>query len=133
MPAKRSSALKSLLLGFLSAVAFTLVAMLILSVALVFFHFADRAINLLNQFIKLFAIALGVSIAVPRGGQRGFATGLAISIAYIAIGYALYVALGGAGFSVSAMLGELLLGSAVGAVTGAIRANLYPKRRTARA
>lgn len=132
MPSKRSAICKSLMFGFLCALLFTLAAMLALSTALVFMHVADQTLTLLNQFIKLIAIVLGVCIAVPRGGSRGFATGLLISIAYIAIGYALYVALGGANFSVASMLGELLMGSAVGAVVGAIRANLYPKRRTAR-
>lgn len=132
MPTKRSTIFKSLIFGLLAAVFFTLAAMLALSAALVFIHFSDGTITLMNQIVKMLAIVLGVCIAVPRGGERGFATGLLISIAYIAIGYALYVALGGAAFNVASMLGELLLGSAVGAVTGAVRANLSPRRKSAR-
>ena len=40
----------------------------------------------------------------------------------------MYVLLGGGSFAVGNMLGEMLLGSAVGAVTGAVRANLSPRR-----
>lgn len=133
MQRTRSSILKSLLFGLLAAVVFTLIAMLALAAALVLMRFGDRTITTLNQLIKLVAIVLGVCFAVPRGSQRGFATGLVISIAYTVIGYALYVALGGAGFSFTAMLGELLVGGAIGAVTGAVRANLQPKRRGSRA
>lgn len=131
MPRNRSSVLKSMLLGFLVAVLFTLIAMLALAAALVFFRLADATITLLNQFVKFFAVILGVCAAVPRGSQRGFATGLTLSMFYIAIGYILYVLLGGAGFHAANMLGELLLGSAIGAMTGAIRANLPARRRAA--
>lgn len=132
MPRKRSSIAKSLLLGLLTAIVFTLLAMLALSAALMFLHIQDGLLSTLNQIIKLLSIALGVCLAVPRGSQRGFASGLLIAFSYIVIGYALYVALGGADFSFTAMLGELLVGGAVGAVTGAIRANLYPRRRSAK-
>ena len=40
----------------------------------------------------------------------------------------LMVLLGGGSFSVGGMLGEMLLGGAVGALTGAVRANLHPRR-----
>lgn len=133
MPRTRSNILKSLLLGLLAAVVFTLIAMLVLAAALVLMRFGDRAITTLNQLFKLAAIVLGVCFAVPRGSQRGFVTGLVISIAYTVIGYALYVALGGVGFSFTAMLGELLVSGAIGAVTGAVRTNLQPKRRGSRA
>ena len=36
--------------------------------------------------------------------------------------------LGGGSFSAGGMLGEMLLGGAVGALTGAVRANLHPRR-----
>lgn len=129
MPRTRRSILKSLILGLLAAVLFTLIAMLVLAAALVFLRFSDRLITILNQIIKLAAVVLGVIAAVPRGSQRGLATGVLIALAYTVIGYVLYVALGGAGFSVTGMLGELLLGVTVGAVTGAVRANMQPGNR----
>ena len=130
MPRSRRSILKSITLGLLSATAFTLTAMLLLAGALLLFRFSDRLLNILNQIVKLLAVVLGVCAAVPRGSQRGFATGLLVALAYMAIGYALYALLGGARFSAADMLGEMLLGAAAGGVTGTIRANMSSRRRT---
>jgi len=133
MPRKRSAVLKSLLLGLLAAVLFSLAAMLALAAVLVYFHPGDQLVTALNQVIKVIAIVLGACAAVSRGSERGFATGLTLALVYMVLGYALYIVLGGAQFSFSAFLGELLLGSAVGAVTGAVRANMLPRRRHIRA
>ena len=132
MPRTRRSILKSLTTGLLAAVLFTLAAMLILSAALVYLHFSDALLTWMNQAVKLLAILLGVIAAVPRGSSRGLATGVLIALTYIVIGYLMYIVLGGAAFSFPGMLGELLVGAAAGAVTGSVRANLQPRRRTAR-
>ena len=50
-------------------------------------------------------------------------------MAYMILGYALYLLLGGGAFSAIGMLGEILIGAAVGGLTGAIRANQSPKSR----
>ena len=127
MPKTRKSAVLSLLKGLLIAVAFTLVCMLLMAAALVYLHMGDRLLTLLNQLVKLLAVALGTCAAVPRGGSRGFLSGVEIALVYMALGYGLYVLLGGGSFAAGNMLGEMLLGSAVGAVTGAVRANLSPR------
>lgn len=54
-------------------------------------------------------------------------------MAYMILGYALYLLLGGGAFSAIGMLGEILIGAAVGGLTGAIRANQSPKSRIKRA
>ena len=131
MHRNRSHILKRLLLGLLAAVVFTLLAMLVLAGILMIARIGDGLLRTLNQLVKLLAVVIGVCVAVPRGSQRGLATGVLIALAYAALGYALYVALGGARFSVTAMLGEMLAGSAAGAVTGCIRANMASRRRTA--
>ena len=128
MPKTRKRTLLSLLKGLLIAVALTLVCMLAMSAALVYLQMGDRLLTVLNQLVKLLAIALGTCAAVPRGGSRGLLTGVEIALVYMALGYAMYVLLGGGSFAVGNMLGEMLLGSAVGAVTGAVRANLSPRR-----
>lgn len=129
MPKIRRSPLKSIFAGLISAVLFTLAAMLVLSLALLFLRFGDGLLRILNQAVKFFAIFIGAIIAVPRSGDRGLATGLFLSMIYMVVGYGLYVLLGGGGFSFPSMLGELLLGAAVGAVTGAVRANMRPRKR----
>lgn len=128
MPRTRKSAALALLKGLLIAVAFTLACMLLMAAALVALQMSDRLLTVLNQIVKLLAIALGTCVAVPRGGSRGLLTGVEIALVYMALGYAMYVLLGGGSFAVGNMLGEMLLGSAVGAVTGAVRANLSPRR-----
>ena len=128
MPKTRRSAILSLLKGLLIAVALTLACMLAMAAALVYLQMSDRLLTVLNQLVKLLAITLGTCAAVPRGGARGLLTGVEIAVVYMALGYAMYVLLGGGSFAVGNMLGEMLLGSAVGAVTGAVRANLSPRR-----
>ena len=128
MPRTRKSAALALLKGLLIAVALTLACMLLMAAALVALQMSDRLLTVLNQIVKLLAIAVGTCVAVPRGGFRGLLTGVEIALVYMALGYAMYVLLGGGSFAVGNMLGEMLLGSAVGAVTGAVRANLSPRR-----
>ena len=128
MPRTRKSAALALLKGLLIAVALTLACMLLMAAALVALQMSDRMLTVLNQIVKLLAIAVGTCVAVPRGGSRGLLTGVEIALVYMALGYAMYVLLGGGSFAVGNMLGEMLLGSAVGAVTGAVRANLSPRR-----
>ena len=62
-----------------------------------------------------------------RGGERGFLTGMTIAMLYMVLGYVFYVFLGGSAFSVPAMLGEILIGAAIGSLTGAVLANLPAK------
>lgn len=132
MVRNRKSIFKSLALGWLAAVLITLAAMLLLAAALVYLHLGDRLLTALNQVVKLLSIVLGVCVAVPRGGARGLASGVLVALLYMAVGYALYVFLGGGSFAVGNMLGEMMLGSAAGAVTGAVRANLTARPRRAR-
>ena len=133
MPRTRKSAALALLKGLLIAVALTLACMLLMAAALVALQMSDRLLTVLNQIVKLLAIAVGTCVAVPRGGSRGLLTGVEIALVYMALGYAMYVLLGGGSFAVGNMLGEMLLGSAVGAVTGAVRANLSPRRSRVKA
>ena len=132
MVRNRRSILKSLALGLFTAVFVTLVAMLLLAAALVYLRFGDRLLTVLNQLLKLVSIVLGVCVAVPRGSERGLATGVLVALIYTVLGYILYLLLGGGSFAVGNMLGEMMLGSAAGAVTGAVRANLSPRGRTKR-
>lgn len=126
----RKGTLRSLLIGLAAAILFTLAAMLILAAALVYLPIGDHTLRVCNQIIKLVAVVIGCCAAIPRGGEKGLATGLTLALFYIALGYGCYLALGG-GFEAVCMLGEMLLGGATGALTGAVRANLHPRRRSA--
>ena len=125
----RLNILLSLIKGLLAAVALTLLCVAGLAALAVFARVSDGLITALNQALKTAAIILGVVVAVGRGGDRGFFTGMALAMAYMALGYWMYVALGGSAFSVTDMLGEILIGAAVGAIAGAILSNLPAKKR----
>ena len=128
MSSNRIGTLFSILKGVLAAAAVTLTGMLLIALLTLRFRFSDGLLTLLNQLLKLLSILTGVTVAVGRGGNRGFATGTATGLLYMLAGYSLYVLLGGF-YDTRAMLGEMLLGSAAGAVFGAVLANLRPRKR----
>ena len=135
MSANRTDAMISVLRGFLLTAVITLISMLTIAALTVFVRISDKTVSLLNQLVKILAVVLGTWSAVGRGGSHGFVTGVVLALLYMIAGYSLYVALGGGVWSVSGMLGEMLLGAAVGAVCGAILANLSPggrRRKTTR-
>lgn len=133
MSSSRIHILLSILKGLLIAIAFTLVGMLLIALLTVFARIPDNLLTALNQILKLCAILLGTCIAVGRGGSRGFITGAVVALLYMILGYVLYVMLGGGAHSASLMLGEILMGATVGALCGAVLANMRPKKRRARA
>ena len=126
MATKRASALLSILKGLLAAAAVTLLGMALIAALVLTARLSDGVLTLLNQLLKALAV-------VERGGNRGFFTGMTVALAYMIAGYGLYVALGGGRFEAAQMLGEMLLGAAVGGAAGAVRVNLKPKARRASA
>lgn len=129
MAKNRVQVLSSMLNGLLCAVALTLALMVIVALLAVRLRVSDGLLTALNQVMKLAGILLGVTVAVGRGGRRGFLTGMAVAMLYMVLGYGCYVLLGGNVFVVTEMLGEILLGSAVGAVAGAVLSNLPARSR----
>ena len=128
MGRNRMEALLALLKGLLAAVALTLVGMTAIAALAVYARASDGVIRALNQVLKCLAILTGTAVAVGRGGQRGFITGMALAIIYMALGYGMAVWLGGNAFQAPGMLGEILIGAALGGVTGAVLSNM-PRRR----
>ena len=133
MKGKRTAVIKSIAAGLISAILVTLAGMLLMAGMMMVVSVGDRWLMILNQLLKIGSVILGTCMAVPRGGQRGLATGTAVAFLYACIGYGMYAALGGAGFTIGGMLGEILICAAAGAVTGTIRANMQPSRRKRRA
>ena len=129
MTKSRGQVLASIVKGLLFAIALTLLLMAALAALAVWLRISDGLLTALNQVLKLSAILLGTAVAVGRGGQRGFLTGLTLAMLYMALGYACYVALGGNAFDVTQMLGEILIGGTVGAIVGAVLSNLPTGRR----
>ena len=128
MHSKRIGILFSILKGVFLAVCLTLAGMLLTALLTVFAHISDRLLLIINQCLKVAAIVAGVCTSVGRGGSRGFVTGAVVALIYMLLGYLLYACLGGR-HSFSLLFGELLMGAAVGAFTGAILANMSPGKR----
>lgn len=134
MAFKRAGALLSILKGLFVAAAVTLLGMALIATLVLAARLNDGLLTALNQLLKALAVVLGVCAAVERGGSRGFVTGMTVALVYMIAGYGLYVALGGGRFDAAQMLGEMLLGAAMGGAAGAVRVNLPAKpRRKARA
>ncbi len=127
----RTQAALALLKGLLVAVATTLVMMAVVAALAVWLRMSDGLLTALNQVMKLASILLGTLAAVGRGGHRGFVTGMTLALLYMALGYAGYVLLGGSAWSAAGMLGELLIGAALGAMIGAVISNLPQRQRAA--
>ena len=128
----RLDVLLSLARGLLAAIAMTLVCMTGIAALAVGLHASDQLIHALNQLLKCLSILVGTLAAVGVGGRRGFVTGMALAIIYMALGFGLAVWLGGQAFAVPDLLGEMLIGAALGAAAGAVLSNLTPRRRAAR-
>ena len=110
--------------GLLAAVCVTLPGMAVIALLAVYANLSDGALTALNQLLKLIAIFTGAYRAVGRGGTRGFALGGAVGLLYIALGYGI-CALWDDPVVTGGMLAlEFLLGLALGAVSGALVANL---------
>ena len=132
MTINRRSAALGLAKGLLAAVGVTLAGMAVIAALAMLAGVSDAVIMALNQVLKLSAISVGALAAIGRGGQRGFFTGMALAMVYMALGYAMYAALGGSAFAVQEMLGEILIGAAIGAIAGAVLANMKPRRKASR-
>ena len=123
----RRDAALSALRGLAAAVALTLAGMLVLAALVVWARLSDSALTVLNQLLKVAAIAAGALCAVRPGGRRALALGGCVGLTYIALGYGL-VALTGAALVTPKMLAvEMAMGLALGALCGVIVGNL-PRR-----
>ena len=129
MGKRRGQVMGLIMKGLLCAVALTLLMMVGVAALALAVRISDGALTALNQVMKLLSILLGVTVAVGRGGQRGFLTGMTVAMLYMTVGYGCYVALGGNALVVTQMLGEILIGAALGATAGAVLSNLPAGRR----
>ena len=132
MGKQRAEALLRIVKGMAAAVTVTLLSIAGLVAALLWLGLSDAWLRIANQLVKAASIIVGVLFAVGRGGHRGFITGMTLAMAYMLLGYALYIRLGGAAYDTADMLGEILLGAALGGIAGAVLANL-PSPRSAHA
>ena len=108
--------------GVALALAFSLLASIVLASILQCFPLPDKVVYPINQTVKVVAIVLGALVCVR--GEKGLLQGLAIGGLFTALSYLAFSALGG-DFSLSWLIfAELALALFTGAISGAIAVNM---------
>ena len=116
-----------ILKGLGAAVAVTLAGVAVFALLMQWIRPSDGMVRIFNQVLKLAAIAVGVLVAVGRGGEGGLLRGAAVGLLYMAVGVALYALLSGQQAPFSAYLADLGMGVAGGGIVGMIVSNLPPR------
>lgn len=117
----------NLLKGLGAAVLVTLAGVALFALVMQWVKPTEGAVRIFNQVLKLLSIAVGVWVAVGRGGEGGLLRGAAIGLAYMAIGVALYALLSGQQAPFTSYLADLGMGIAGGGIVGMILSNISPK------
>lgn len=121
------SAWLRILKGMGAAVLVTLIGVAVFALIMQWVKPSDGAVRIFNQVLKLAAIAVGVWVAVGRGGEGGLWRGAAVGLLYMALGVAAYAILSGQQASLSSYLADLGMGIAGGGIVGMILSNISPK------
>ena len=128
---ERVALLLRILKGVLAAALISLVLMVLLALIVVYAQPGDSLITAVNQVIKLLSLFLGVLVCVGPGGRRGFLLGAAVGLCYMALGYGLYCLLDDTMLTFAMLALEFSMGAVLGALFGALVANLPARRRRA--
>ena len=109
--------------GSALALASSLLYAIVLACVLKEFPVSERVVYTLNQTVKGVCIAVG-TLAFVRG-EKGFLKGVGIALAFTALSYLVFSAIGG-DFSLSwLILVETVLAVVVGLASGAVAVNLF--------
>ena len=125
--AKKNRAGSGILKGLLAAVGVTVLGVVVFALLMQWLNPSDTAIRVFNQLLKLTSIAVGVLVAVGRGGDNGLARGAAVGLLYMGVGVALYAVLSGQGLPLQSYLADLAMGVAGGGLEGILMANWTAK------
>lgn len=113
--------------GMGAAVLVTLIGVAVFALLMQWIRPSEGTVRMFNQVLKLASIAVGVWVAVGRGGEGGLIRGAAVGLMYMAVGVALYALLSGQSAPVSAYLADLGMGVAGGGIVGMILSNISPR------
>lgn len=110
--------------GVLTAVCFSVVAVLLFAVIYKFVDISDVAIKVINQIIKVMSIALGVHVSLKHDKSRGALKGALIGALYMLLAYTIFsILVATFSFSLSIIF-DILFSVLVGVICGAFMANL---------
>lgn len=113
-----------LLKGLGAALLTTVAGVAIFALVMQWVKPTEDAVRIFNQVLKLLSIAVGVFIAVGRGGDGGLIRGAGVGLLYMAVGVALYAVLSGQQAPLTAYLADLGMGVAGGGIVGMILSNM---------
>ena len=113
-----------LLKGLGAALLVTVAGVAIFALIMQWVKPTEGAVRIFNQALKLVSIAVGVFVAVGRGGDGGLIRGAGVGLTYMAVGVALYAILSGQQAPLTAYLADLGMGVAGGGIVGMILSNL---------
>lgn len=116
-----------LLKGLLVSVAVTVAAVVIFAVIIGLTDLPDSVIRIVNQVIKVGAVFAGVYAAVPKGSDNAIRKGVVIGLVYMGAGVLLYALLSGQQLTVISWLLDILMGIAVGGLSGMIVCSMQGK------
>lgn len=118
---------KSVAKGTSIAAGVSIAAIVLLALGLRVFNVPEEYITIINQVLKAASIVIGTIFGVGTGGQMGYVKGAAIGGSYMALGLGVSMMLSAAWFTPLSIVADLALGGAVGAIGGAITANMSPR------
>ena len=113
-----------LLKGLAAALLVTVAGVAIFALVMQWVKPTEGAVRIFNQVLKLLSIAVGVWVAVGRGGDGGLISGAGVGLLYMAVGVALYAVLSGQQAPLTAYLADLGMGVAGGGIVGMILSNV---------
>ena len=124
---RRAGVLSAVLRGVVFAAAVTVVFVLLFALIISWTDMSDTAVRIINQIVKLGAIAAGVCFAVRRGEEAALRRGALIGLIYMALGVGLYAIFSASQMTVTQYLTDLFMGVAIGGLTGMIVGSMKEK------
>lgn len=116
-----------LLRGILTAVAFTVIAVVVFAVIIGLTDMDDSVIRIFNQVIKVAAVFFGVKAALPKGSDNAILRGAVIGLVYMGVGVLLYALLSGQQMTLISYLMDALMGVAAGGLSGMLIGSMKPQ------
>ena len=114
--------LLSFMKGVIVALLFSIVAVLIFAAIISAFNLSSGVIKPVNVLIKIVSVSVGVFIAVR--GDKGLLKGALLGVIITVLALTLFSIIGGESAFTSSIIWELLLGAAIGAISGIFSVNL---------
>lgn len=114
------SGLSSVLRGVLTALVVTLLGIVILALLIRWITPSDTVVSILNQALKLLAIAGGCWLCLRKQTEGGLLKGALIGFVYMLLGILAYTLLSGLPVQLTSYLADLGMGVASGGLCGMI-------------